>query len=331
MAGAGMRVLITGAMGHVGINAVRAFRARGHDVVGLYHSHFDPGLAEAFGAGASFVQGDLADFAHLVDILQSRKVGGILHAAALPYDGPCRRAPLTATRVNVSATQHVLEAARLLRLHRVIYVSTGSVFQKWPDPGRVIAEAEPPSPSNVYATTKRMGELLVDCYAETFGVSACTARVSWVYGPPLYTPGLEVNRGPIPSWLCSALLGRPVAEASGGDFMANFTYVDDVAAALLALYEAPVLRHSLYQVSTGEHYSCAEVIRAIRAEAPGASLTIGPGTAPYTDHTPMRGSFSIARLQEDTGFAPAFPIRKGIAAYAEWLRAEIRRREGRTG
>jgi nucleoside-diphosphate-sugar epimerase len=321
-----MRVLITGAMGHVGSNAVRAFRVRGHEVVALYHSRFDPDVAAAFAAGASFLQSDLADFAHLVDILRSREVEAILHTAALPYDGPCRRAPLTATRVNVLATQHVLEAARLLRLRRVVYVSTGSVFQKWPDPDRVIPESEPASPSNVYATTKRMGELLVNCYAETFGVSACSARVSWVYGPPLYTPTLEVNRGPIPYWLCAALLGRPVEEPSGGDFRANFTYVDDVAEALLRLVDAPTLRHTLYQVSTGEHASCAEVIAAIRAEAPEARLTIGPGTAPYTDHTPMRGSFSITRLREDTGFAPAYPIRKGIAAYAEWLRQEIHRR-----
>ena len=322
-----MSVLVTGATGHVGINVVRRFREAGHEVVGLDYRAIDRSLAQTFGCGADFVQGDVTDFDKLLDLVRSRHVEGIVHTAAM-LGAACSRDLVRATRINVIGTQHVLEIARQVGVRRIISVSSGSVFQRWPDPKRIIEEGEPPSPISLYGTTKRMGELLVDCYHSSFHLSVCSVRMSWVYGPPLYATGFEADRGPIPYWLYQILNGQSVCEPSGGDFMANFTYVDDVAEGLLRLYHVDLLRYSLYQLSTGEHYTVNDIVRSIQALIPEAKLTIGPGTGAYAGLTPMRGSFSIKRLQEDTGFVPQFPIDKGIAKYVDWLRGEIQRRGG---
>jgi UDP-glucuronate 4-epimerase len=320
-----MSVLVTGATGHVGINVVRRFREVGHEVVGLDHRTPDGSLVQIFGCGADFVQGDVTDFDRLMDLVRSRHVEGIVHTAAM-LGAACSKDPVRATHINVTGTQHVLEIARQAGLRRIVSVSSGSVFQRWPDPKRIIEEGDAPSPVSLYGTTKRMGELLVDCYRSSFNLSVCSVRMSWVYGPPLYATAFEADRGPIPYWLYQTLNGEPVCEASGGDFMANFTYVDDAAEGLLRLYDAELLGHSLYQLSTGEHYTVNDIMRSIRALIPGAELSIGPGAGAYASLTPMRGSFSIRRLQEDTAFVPQFPIDKGIAKYVDWLRGEIQRR-----
>jgi hypothetical protein len=59
----------------------------------------------------------------------------------------------------------------------------------------------------------------------------------------------------------------------------------------------------------------------VRAAVPGAIVEVGPGTAPWTDHTRMRGPLAGARLLEDTGFAPRHSIEQGVAAFADWMRA----------
>lgn len=192
-----MSVLITGALGNVGYATVIACTSAGLDVVAHDQLNDDPELARAAGAHATWVKGDITDWSGLLEIAREHNVDGVIHCAALANDHICRPIPLTAMRVNVLSTQNLLELARQLKWRRIVYVSTGAVYQA-SNPDGFIREADPPSPKNVYATTKYMGELLVNMYIKTYGVSACVVRASWIWGPPLITHGFEGPRGPIP-------------------------------------------------------------------------------------------------------------------------------------
>ena len=69
-----------------------------------------------------------------------------------------------------------------------------------------------------------------------------------------------------------------------------------------------------HYVQTGER------AQVVRKAVPGAAIGIGPGTAPWTDHTRMRGPLAGSRLRDDTGFRPQLDLERGIAAFAEWMR-----------
>ncbi len=319
----GGAVLVTGAMGHVGYATVLACAAGGLDVVAHYHSTFDRALAEAAGPGVEWVKGNVTDFPHLLEIAERHGVAGAIHSAALPNDDVARPVPVQAVEINVLSTQYLLELARLRGWRRVVYVSTGAVYQA-SDPKGFIREADPATPSNAYGTTKHMGELLVNMYEKTYGVSACTVRVSWVWGPTLVTRGLDGPRGPIPYFLGKAVRGEPAHEPSGGDFVANFTYVKDVARGLLLAYRPDRLGHNLYNLSNGRHYSTAEIVEAIRTVVPGSDLSVGPGTEPWSHYTVPRGSFDISRARADLGFEVQWPLERAMADYAAWLRARVR-------
>jgi len=142
-----------------------------------------------------------------------------------------------------------------------------------------------------------------------------------VYGPPLVPKVRQNPRGPIPVFLKLALSGEAIREPSGRDFGATYTYVADVAAGLLAAYEAVKLPHPTYHLSCGRNISTEEVAAAVRAAVPGALIEVGPGTAPWTDHTRMRGPLAGTRLLDDTGFAPRYSIEQGVKAFADWMRA----------
>lgn len=322
MARAGGPVLVTGAMGHVGYMTVLECVAQGLEVVGHYHASFDRRLAEEAGPRVTWVKGDVRDFPHLLEVSERYGVEGAVHSAALPNNDVAKPVPVHAVEINVLSTQYLLELARQRGWRRVVYVSTGAVHQA-SDPKGLIPETDPATPSNVYGTTKHMGELLVNMYQRTYGVSACTVRVSWVWGPPLVTRGLDGPRGPIPYFLLRALRGERVHEPTGGDFIANFTYVKDVARGLVLAYRAATLPHSLYHLSNGEHYSTRRIVDAVRKAVPGADLSVGPGMEPWIGFTVLRGSFDISRIREDLGFEVRYPLEAAMADYAAWLRARL--------
>jgi nucleoside-diphosphate-sugar epimerase len=315
-----MALLVTGSMGHVGLEIVRQTVARGERVVAQYRGTFREKEARALGERAVFAKADLTDAAAVEALCDAHGVTGAIHTAAVPNEAYARPDPRGAVRSNVGAVGDLLDLARRKSWRRFIYVSTGSVFQNSTDPTQPILEDHPPSVVNIYSTTKRCGEMLTAMYRSQFDLSAAAVRISWVYGPPLVPRVRENPRGPIPWFLKCALSGQPVEEAAGADFLASYTHVADVASGLLAAYDAPDLRHDTYHLGWGRNFSTAEVVRAVTAAVPGARIAVGPGTAPWTDHTRMRGPLAGHRLTDDTGWRPRLDLEQGIASFAQWMR-----------
>jgi nucleoside-diphosphate-sugar epimerase len=172
--------------------------------------------------------------------------------------------------------------------------------------------------------------MMVGVYARTYGLSAATVRISWIYGQPLVPRSFDAPRGPIPEFLRRALRGEPIRDSSGGDFAASFTYVPDCAAGLLALWNAEALAHDIYHLGSGRNYTTFEVADAVRKAVPGAQIETGPGTSPWTDTTVMRGPLSCTRMAEEIGYRPAHDLDAGVAAFADWMRANPERWNGGT-
>jgi nucleoside-diphosphate-sugar epimerase len=314
-------LLVTGAMGHVGYGVARAAAARGLDVVAQYHSRYDERAAGALGPAVTWRRCDIADPHAVAALAAADPIDGCIHCAALPNELLTQPAPDRAFEINVAGVERLLEHARGRRWRRFVFASTGSVFQRWTDRTKSIRETEPPSPVNVYATTKRCAELLTAMYRNVFGVSTTIARISWVYGPPIVPGGFDGPRGPIPYFLRRALRGEKVVEPSGGDFAASFTHVEDCAEGLLALYQAEALEHPLYHVGSGRNYTTFEVAAAVRAAVPGCALEVGPGSDPWTQSTVIRGPLDCERIRAELGFAPRLTLEAGVAQFAGWMRA----------
>jgi len=319
------KLLITGAMGHVGFELARQAVARGIPVVGQYMTTFRTADAEALGPGIVWAQCDLADPFGLTMLAAEHDIVGCIHTAAVPNDVLAFPAPLKAFQSNVTATGLMLETARRLKWRRFVFVSTGSVFQSLPDAVTPVPEDMAPTPKSLYAVTKRASEMMVGVYARTYGLSAATARISWIYGQPLVPASFDAPRGPIPEFLRRALRGEPVHEPSGGDFAASFTYVPDCAAGLLVLWNAERLAHDTYHVGSGRNYTTFEVAEAVRKAVPGTRIEIGPGTAPWTDTTVMRGPLACSRMDDEFSYRPAHDLDAGLAAFADWMRANSAR------
>ncbi|MBM3534243.1 MAG: NAD(P)-dependent oxidoreductase [Alphaproteobacteria bacterium] len=316
-----MALLVTGSMGHVGFEIVRQAVSQGRRVVAQYRGTFREREAVRLSRYAVFVKADLTDANAVAALVARHGITGCVHAAAVPNETIARPDPAGAVRSNVGAVTNLLEVARRQAWRSFVYVSTGSVFQSSTDPTVPILEDYPPSVANIYSTTKRCGELLTSMYRSQLDLPAATVRISWVYGPPLVPHTRDNPRGPIPWFLKCALSGQPIVEPSGADFLASYTHVCDVAAGLLAAHDASTLKHDIYHLGWGRNFSTAEVVRAVKAAVPEARIDAGPGTAPWTDHTRMRGPLAGGRLLADTGWKPSLDLDRGVKSFAQWMRA----------
>lgn len=164
----GRNLLITGATGGLGMALVQEALARGHRVRATGRSHAEgKQLAQL---GAEFVAFDLAcaDPAPLVAGCHS-----VIHAAALAATW----GKLTDFyRINVSATQDLLQACREACVERFVFVSSPSIYAGFSDRTGIDSDCPATSPPlNNYALTKLAAERLLLADSQT-AMACCTIR-----------------------------------------------------------------------------------------------------------------------------------------------------------
>lgn len=249
-----MTLLITGAMGRIGYELVRRVSADGTSVIAQYHSTFHTVEAAALGSLVTWVGCDLSDVAAVERMITEHRIDSCIHLAAIPNDAMARPDPLRAFNTNVGAVAVLLDGARRQQWRRFIYVSTGAVIQAPLDWNTPLTEDATTSPLTTYGTTKFCAELTTRMFRAEYGVSAASVRISRVYGPSIADDELPL-RGPIPTFLKKAIAGIPIREKSGADYVASFTYIDDVVSGLLALAGAPTLAYDVYHLESGINFS----------------------------------------------------------------------------
>ena len=126
-------------------------------------------------------------------------------------------------RVNVMGTENVLRAVQSLGVHRVVHVSTISVYGITPD-GTLDESAERKPDGDVYSETKLAAEKLALRLAREDGLPVTVIQPTVIYGPwgDVWTiqPLRQMREGAI-------------ILVNGGDGLSNAVYVDDVVQAML--------------------------------------------------------------------------------------------------
>jgi UDP-glucose 4-epimerase len=91
--------------------------------------------------------------------------------------------------------------------------------------------------------------------------------------------------------------------------------VKDTGRAIALLQLADRLDHRTYNVASGRATTNAEVIAAIKKVVPDAPIELPTGGAGHRNH------LDITRIQQDTGYRPAYDTERAAADYIAWLRA----------
>jgi UDP-glucuronate 4-epimerase len=225
-----VRVLITGALGAIGVWTMRTLLERGHTVVAFDigdDRHRVPIALEADQAAAvAHVRGDITDLAAVERVLDEHAITNVIHLAALQV--PFVRAdPVLGAQVNVVGTVNVLEAVRRRaeRIGPVVYASSIAVYGA----GGTLAAGD--HPGTLYGAHKRANESTALRYFHDYGVRSIGLRPHTVYGP-----GRDQGLTSAPTAaIVAAAAGVPYRIPFGGS--AQLQYAPDVGEAFVRASE----------------------------------------------------------------------------------------------
>ncbi len=294
--------MVTGGLGYCGRHVVAALARRGELVVSYNRDYAEDGAPHV-----TLVQGELYDIPRLLSVMREHDVSRIVHTAAMSHPDLSVDFPLATFHANVEGTVHLLEAARLAGIRRIVYFSSETVYGNVDGPVREDAALHPTTP---YGVTKVTGELLADVYNRLYGMDIVSLRFSEVYGPG--------NRMPtaLRDMLLAAVHQRPFRMPDGGDHRFQFIHVDDVARATLCALQCEEPKSRVFNISGGSQVALRDAVDLVRRIVSDADIEVGPGVC----HLDRQGQWDISNAGEQLGYRPQVTLEAGIASYADWLR-----------
>jgi nucleoside-diphosphate-sugar epimerase len=323
-------ILVTGASGFLGGRLVQMLAERGEAVRVLARATSD--LRHLSHLQIQIVRGDLDDAAALTEAMRGVRV--IYHCAACSTDW----APLaTYLTTNVVGTQNLLDAAvRAGSVERFLHVSTTDVYGYPRVPcneGAALRDVGLP-----YNRTKIQGEEAVWRAHRDRGLPVTVVRPATIYGPRGKDFVVEI---------ASMLRQGMMLLIGGGRSRGGFTYVDNVAQAMMDAAASSKAVGRAYNISDGTGVTWRDYTNALAdalgyrrprlslpfpiAVALGASMEVPFGLLKL-DGRPLLTRHAVyllardqeypaARAREDFGFAPQVSFAEGMARSAEWVRS----------
>lgn len=332
-----MKIFVTGTAGFIGFHLARRLLSDGHEVTGYdgVTDYYDPALKRArlalLGQERGFrpVEGMLEDAAGLSAALERSEAEIVIHLAAQAGVRYSIEAPQSYVQSNVVGTGNLLEAMRRSPPRHFFFASTSSIYggnTKLP-----FAETDrADGPVSLYAATKKAGEAMVHSYAHLFGIASTCLRFFTVYGP-WGRPDMAPIR------FASAILeGRPIDVYGHGQMRRDFTYIDDLVAAIDRLKDlppelgkpvahdslSPVAPFRVVNIAGGRQTELMDFIHAIEAAL---------GQPAQLNMLPMQPG-DVVETQSDTrllrtliGQVPETPVETGVARFADWFRDYYRK------
>ena len=320
-------ILVTGAAGFIGYHVANRLIDRGETVVGLdsVNAYYDPKLKQARLArlqarkGFAFHRLDLSDRKAMADFFAAHgDFAGIVHLAAQAGVRHSLSDPFAYTDANLTGHLVILEACRRLpKLKHLVYASSSSVYGGNDKlPFAVGDRVE--KPVSLYAATKLADEMMTTAYSHLFRIPATGLRFFTVYGP--------WGRPDMSAFLFtrSILAGEPIQVFNGGEMERDFTYIDDVAAGVLAALDRPPADHGserphrVYNLGNHRPVPLMDFIATIE-KACGRKAVID--FQPMQPGDVQRTCSDIALSTRDLGYLPQTSVEIGIPEFVAWYRA----------
>ena len=310
-------ILVGGGSGFFGFNVARCLADRGKEVLLVQRHPIDAPslLARYWGHEVRQAVGDLLDLPCILGLVKQFKLESIIHAAHMTfgvrheygYEPDLHQT----VQVQTEGVMNCLEAARIMDLRRVTFVSSVDLYRGWPKQCDVWHEDAylPPVTFSDIGNKKRAGEGICFLYNARYGVSVASARIGHNYGP-----GCDWHS--VNAMIANALSGT---ESNFPDIPENMrrhtVYAKDSAEGTCRIHLADSLKHYIYNVSDGDHPTMGEIVRTIGEILPGARLRLGPPKGVEAEYRPV----SMERMKEEFGFVP-LNIRQGIEAQVAFLK-----------
>jgi nucleoside-diphosphate-sugar epimerase len=302
------RVLVSGAGGFVGVPLLRQLVGADREVHAL-STHAQPEAP----AGVSWHVIDLFDQAAVEALMDGLMPEQLVHLAWYTEHGRYWNAPENV--VWVERSLQLLRAFVQCGGRRAVMLGTCAEYDWSTIGGPLLETGSPLAPATLYGVAKDALRRVADAYAEQQGVELAWARLFFLYGPR------EAPERLVASVIRSLSRGQPVATGRGAH-VRDYMHVEDVARALVALLDSPVV--GPVNIASGVGVSVEEVVEPI-VEAIGRRELVRWGGLPERPGEPSLLLADVTRMREEVGYRPRWALADGILATVRWWQEHERR------
>ncbi len=294
-------ILITGVGGLLGYHLAKECLRRGILVNGLgrNRNHLIEELEKQ--NSFKFFSASIENASEITPVFKE-KVDIVYHLAGQPSVYFANSNPVTDFNVNVIGTLNVLEHIRRGGADKIVYPSTGDVYQDT----YMANEMAATRPSNFYGLSKLTAETYIRQYGDMFGIRYTIFRMSILYGP-------HFRRNAMFDIMNSLLNGKKVKLFTSLQSELDFLFVEDAVKAMLAA-ATKEWDGTTVNISSGEGIKVSLLIKMIAKK-----VGIPEPETEVAENNLAKKVYPNKRARE-LGWYPEHSLSEGIEKTIAWLR-----------
>lgn len=261
------------------------------------------------------VRGDVRDQNLMERILGEYEVDTVFHLAAQTIVTIANRNPISTFETNIGGTWSLLEACR--RSPKVKQIVVASSDKAYGDQDNLpYHEDTPLQGEHPYDVSKSCADLITRAYAVSYDLPVAITRCGNFYG------GGDLNWNRIiPGTIRSILRGQNPVIRSDGQYVRDYFYVEDGAAAYMLLAEQLSARPEL----KGESFNFSNEIQMTVCEIVEEILKLMDGNLQAeirneTSNEILHQYLSAQKARSQLGWTPLFALEEGLARTIAWYR-----------
>ena len=303
------KVLVTGADGFIGSHLTEALVRQGYEVRAFtYYNSFNSWgwldkCANDVKGNFEVVSGDIRDSYGVKSAM--RDCSSVLHLAALIAIPFSYQSPDSYVDTNVKGTLNVLQAARELKVQKIIHTSTSEVYGT----ARFvpITEAHPLQGQSPYSASKIAADQLAYSFYSSFNLPVITIRPFNTYGPR------QSSRAVIPTIITQINKNNGEVKLGSITPTRDFTYIEDTVNGFISALKCERAYGEVINLGSNFEVSILDTAKII-AEIMGSPLNISEDDIRLRpENSEVNRLFSDnTRAQSLLGWKPRF---KGIEGF----------------
>ncbi|MEL7694879.1 MULTISPECIES: NAD-dependent epimerase [Pantoea] len=330
-----MNFLVTGAAGFIGFHVSQRLLAAGHQVVGIdnLNDYYDVNLKHARlnlikpDPAFTFIEMDLADRDAIASLFKQQQFQRVIHLGAQAGVRYSIENPHAYADANLIGHLNILEGCRHHKIEHLLYASSSSVYglnRKMP----FSTEDSVDHPVSLYAATKKANELMSHTYSHLYQLPTTGLRFFTVYGP-WGRPDMALFK-----FTRAMIAGEAIDVYNQGQMKRDFTYIDDIAEAIVRLQDvipqadenwtveagSPATSSAPYRIYNIGNSQPVTLINYIEAIEKALGITAVKNLMPMQPGDVLETSADTEALFKAIGFKPQTSVEEGVKRFVDWYR-----------